>query len=231
MQESWRAECAGTRTASTTGVTVLSESSLQPLVAGNQKVCLAGLCRSAHSVTHGPLPGVVLYCSALRHLKEDPGWGPTLRSAPQACDGPASVSSSCQRWRVGGERLRGWLHPLPRDPTALPCFRGRPAFLRRHFPPQSPPSHPLSAVKSSPRPGIAPQSLGICAPVRGVYGFSEDCLILIPFGLPQSSCLTLSLKCFSSDSDSCPDMGVGPLLLLPHPLRAGPILLRLLFSL
>ena len=113
MQESWRAECAGTRTASTTGVTVLSESSLQPLVAGNQKVCLAGLCRSAHSVTHGPLPGVVLYCSALRHLKEHPGWGPTLRSAPQACDGPASVSSSCQRWPVGGERLRGWLHPLP----------------------------------------------------------------------------------------------------------------------
>ena len=29
-------------------------------------------------------------------------------------------------------------------------------------------------------------------------------LILIPFRLPQISCFTFSLKCFSSDSDSCP---------------------------
>ena len=36
------------------------------------------------------------------HLKEHPGWGPTLRSVPQACDGPASLLSSCQCWPVGG---------------------------------------------------------------------------------------------------------------------------------
>ena len=164
------------------------------------------------------------------HLKEHPGWGPTLRSVPQACDGPASLLSSCQCWPVGGREAMGMAPPATRDATVLPWFHGCPAFLCRHFP-QSPPSHPLSAVKSSPRPGIAPQSLGICAPVRGMYGFSKDCLILIPFRLPQSSCLTLNLKCFSSDSGNCPDRGIGPLLQFPHPLRAGPVLLRLLFSL
>ena len=40
-----------------------------------------------------------------------------------------------------------------------------------------------------------------------MYGCSKDCLILIPFRLPQISCFTLSLKCFSSDSDTCPSVG------------------------
>ena len=53
--------------------------------------------------------------------------------------------------------------------------------------------------------------------------------MLIPFQLPQISCFTLSLKCFSFDSDNCPDVGIGPLLQCPHPLRAGPVLLTLLF--
>ena len=35
-------------------------------------------------------------------------------------------------------------------------------------------------------------------------------LILIAFRLPQISCFTLSLKCFSSDSDNWPDVGTGP---------------------
>ena len=62
-----------------------------------------------------------------------------------------------------------------------------------------------------------------------MYGYSKDCLILIPFRLPQISCFTLSLKCFSSDSDNCPDVGIGPLLQFPHWWRADPILLTLLF--
>ena len=40
-----------------------------------------------------------------------------------------------------------------------------------------------------------------------MYGCSKDCLILIPFRLPQISCFTVSLICFSSDSDNCPDVG------------------------
>ena len=62
-----------------------------------------------------------------------------------------------------------------------------------------------------------------------MYGCGKDCLILIPFRLPQISCFTLSLKCLSSDSDKCPDVGIGPLLQFPHLLRAGPVLLILLF--
>ena len=79
------------------------------------------------------------------------------------------------------------------------------------------PSICLSTVNSSPRPGIAPQSLnsssqllclqGTCIPVQGMYGCSKNCLILIPFRLPQISCFTLSLKCFSSDSDNCLQCG------------------------
>ena len=62
-----------------------------------------------------------------------------------------------------------------------------------------------------------------------MYGCSKGCLILIPFTLPQISCFTLSPKCFSSDSEDCLDVGIGPLLQFPHPLRAGAVLLTLLF--
>ena len=64
-----------------------------------------------------------------------------------------------------------------------------------------------------------------------MYGCSKDCLILIPFRLPQISYFILSLKCFSSDSDSCPHVGIRPPLQFPHLLRAGPVLLTLLFPL
>ena len=101
------------------------------------------------------------------------------------------------------------------------------------------PSICLSTVNSSPHPGIAPQSLnsssqplrlpGECVPVLGLCDCGKDSLILIPFRRPQISCFTLSLKCFSSDSDNCPDVGIGPLLQFPHPPRAGPVLLTPLF--
>ena len=68
---------------------------------------------------------------------------------------------------------------------------------------------------------------GTCVPVWGMYGCGKDCLI--QFRLSQISCFTLSLKCFSSDSDNCPDVRIGPLLQSPHLPRAGPVLLTLLF--
>ena len=49
-----------------------------------------------------------------------------------------------------------------------------------------------------------------------MYGCGEDCLVLIPFRLPQISCYPLSLKCFSSDSDNCPDAGIRSLLQFPE---------------
>ena len=70
---------------------------------------------------------------------------------------------------------------------------------------------------------------GTCVPIQGMYGCGKDCLIFIPFRLPQISCFILSLKCFSSDSDSCPDVGIRPLLQFPDQSRAGLVLLTLLF--
>ena len=64
-----------------------------------------------------------------------------------------------------------------------------------------------------------------------MYGCGKDCLILIPFRLPQISDFTLSLNWFSSDSDNCPDMRIGPLLQFLHPPKVGPVLLTLLFFL
>ena len=61
-----------------------------------------------------------------------------------------------------------------------------------------------------------------------MYGCGKDCLILIPFRLPQICSFTLSLKCFSSDLDNCPTEII-PLLQFPQPPRPGPVLLTLLF--
>ena len=97
--------------------------------------------------------------------------------------------------------------------------------ISHHSPLTHIPSIRLSKDNSSPRPGIAPQSLNsssfqrICVPVPGMNGCCKDCLTLISCRLPQNSCFTLGIKCFSSDSDSCPDVGIGPLLQFPHPPR------------
>ena len=144
-----------------------------------------------------------------------------------------------------GEReAKGTAPPPTRDSAVSPCFQGCPAFLHRHFPSQSPPSPPLHLSLCSQqhalpwdcstlpklqlpatRPSRGASSLsGVC-----MYGCGKDCLILIPFRLPQLSCFTLSLKCFSSDSDNCPDVGIGSLLQFPHLPMAGPVLLILLF--
>ena len=134
--------------------------------------------------------------------------------------------------------------PPTHDSAVSPCFHGCPAFLHRHFAPQSPPSHPLDPslhTQHQPLPWdcstIPKLQLPASAPSRrpaflpgGMYGCCKDCLILIPFRLPQISCFTLSLKWFSSDSDNSPDVGTGPLLQFAHLPRADPVLLTLLFS-
>ena len=65
--------------------------------------------------------------------------------------------------------------------------------------------------------------------MSGVCMATSRTVILISFRLPQISCFTLSLKCFSSNSANCPNVGIGPLLQFPHLPRAGPVLLTLLF--
>ena len=114
------------------------------------------------------------------------------------------------------------------DSAVSPCFHGCQAFLHRHFPPRSPPSPLLNLSLHSTVPlalGLlhnletpAPSHCafqGTCIPVQDMYGCGKDYLIVLPFRLPQSSCFTLSLKCFSSNSDKCLDVEIGPLLQFP----------------
>ena len=118
-------------------------------------------------------------------------------------------------------------------------------FPPKYFPPPSPPSHTLDLSLHSqqqPLPWDCSTILrlqlpaactfqGTCVPVWGMDGCDKDCLILIRFRLPQICCFTFSFKCFSSDSDNCPFVGIGiwALLQFSHLLRAGPVLLTLLF--
>ena len=130
-------------------------------------------------------------------------------------------------WPVDGER--GYAPPTMGDSAVLPCFHGCLAFLHRHFPPQSSTSHPLdlsllnqqqpspwdcSTIPKLQLPATA-HSRGPVSLSRVMYSCGKDCLILIPFRLPQISCFTLSLKCFSSDSDSCLMWGSDPCLHSP----------------
>ena len=119
-----------------------------------------------------------------------------------------------------------------------------PGFPPQAFPPRSPPSQPFNlSLHSQQQPSpwdcstIPKLHLPATASSRGpaslsgvrIYGCGKDCLILIPFRLPQIRCFTLSLKCFSSDSDSYPEVGIRPLLQFPHLPGAGPVLLTFLF--
>ena len=84
----------------------------------------------------------------------------------------------------------------------------------------------LSAVSSSSHSGIVLQSLhsssqplGTCLHVQLTYGCSKDCLILILFSLPQITCFTFSLQCFSSAPDNCPSVGIRLPLQFPHTIK------------
>ena len=133
--------------------------------------------------------------------------------------------------------------PATSDSAVSPCFHGCLAFLHGHFASQSPPSHPLepslhsqqqlspwdcSTIPKLQLPATAPSGGPAC--LSCIHGCSKDCLILIPFRLPQISCFTPGLKYFSSDSDNCSAVGIRPLLQFPNPPRTGPVLLTLLFS-
>ena len=132
--------------------------------------------------------------------------------------------------------------PPTRDSETTPCFHGCRAFLHTHFPSRSPPSPPLhQSLRSQQQPSpwdratipglqvpAAVLSRRLC-PCPGCVWLRQGRRILIPLRPPQISCFPLSLRCFSSDSDSCPDVGIGLLLQIPYPPRAGRVLLTLLF--
>ena len=129
--------------------------------------------------------------------------------------------------------------PTTRDSAGSPCFHGCRAFLHRYFPPWTPPSYPLNLSlcnQQQPPPWdcstIPKLQFPATAPSRGSESLFGVCIAAartIWFSFHLGCCFTLSLKCFSSDSDSCPDVGIRLLLQFPHLLRAGPVLLTLLF--
>ena len=154
----------------------------------------------------------------------------------QAFDGPASPLFSCQCWHVGKEAMV-MAPPPTHDSAVSPCFHGCPAFFLSHFTPQSSPSHPFDPSLHSqqePLPSdcstIPKLQLPAIVPSRVRVSLSRVCMaasrtvILIPFRVPQITCFTFSLKCFSSDSDNCPNVGIRPLFQFPHQLIAGPVL-------
>ena len=171
----------------------------------------------------------VLQC--IRHI-EAPIWGP-----PQfRVSGIWWASLYCLVASAGvwGERGYGWwLHPLCM--TQQYCLASMAAQLSstgisHHNLLPHIPLICLSAVNSSHRPGMAPQPLnqlpdtapsGVCMAAAKAIWFSFH------LGCHRSA-VSVSALNVSSDSDSYPSVGLGPLLQFPHPLRAGPVLLTLL---
>ena len=108
------------------------------------------------------MPGVLLCCSAHQEHRVAPLAGVLLcRLACQALKGAPWVGSysvvQCLRHLMGqtlycsaanggvwGREAVVMAPPPMPDSAVLPCFRGCLAFLHKHFPPQSCPSHPLN---------------------------------------------------------------------------------------
>ena len=143
------------------------------------------------------MPGVLLCCLAPQAHRGAPLTGVLLcRSACQALKGAPWVGSyssfQCARHLMGqplycsaadagmwGEGGSGDGSTPTRDSAESPCFHSCPAFLHRHFPPQSPPPHflhPSLAVNSSPHPGIAPQSLNSSSQLLHLPGDQGLCM-------------------------------------------------------
>ena len=125
--------------------------------------------------------------------------------------------------------------------SSIPLLPGPPGFPPQALPITissltSPRSISLQAT-AAPALGLlqepstpAPSSCAFWGTCRSVQGMYVARTVWLSFHLGCTDQLfTLSLKCFSSDSDNCLAVGIGPLLQFPYLLRAGPVLLTLLF--
>ena len=128
--------------------------------------------------------------------------------------------------------------PTMQYSAVSPCFCGCLGFLHRHFPGQSPPSHPLDPSLHSQQQShfrIAPHFLKLqllaTMPSRGPVSLTGVHMaaawtVWFSFHGCQRSAVSLSaLDVSPLTQDSCPHVGLGPLLQFPHPPRAGPTLL------
>ena len=156
------AKCAGTQTASAAGVMALSRVFFRTSCAGDQKASLASLSSYLCQFRH--LEGSLAWGPSLLFRHQEHRGAPLVgvllcRMAHQSLKGALVGSYSivqcvrrlmgqplyCSAADAGVWRERGLVMAPPptRDSAVLPCLHGCLAFLHWHFPPQSPPSHPL----------------------------------------------------------------------------------------
>ena len=158
------------------------------------------------------------------HTEGPPAGVPLRRSGAAAFDGRPLCCSAAD----AGVRARGYgdARPLAGRRRTVLLTRCQ-AFRCRRLPPRpprSPPLHRLSAANSSPRPEVAPRPLNSSCPPRafrdpapvGECKAGQGLPDPHSIQLPQASRFTLSLKCFSSDSDICPPRGLDPCLSPPR---------------
>ena len=137
------------------------------------------LCCAVHQAHRGAsLAGVLLCSSVHQSLKGAPWVGSysVVQCIKRLMGQPLCSATDAGVW---GEAMV-MAPPPPHDSAVSPCFHGCLAFLHRHFPPQSPPSHPLdpirlSTVNSSPSPGTAPQSLKSSSKLMHLPGDLRPC--------------------------------------------------------
>ena len=133
--------------------------------------------------------------------------------------------------------------PPTHDSAVSPCFHGCLVFLHRHFPPQSPPSHPLDlSLHSQQQPSPCDRStipklhLPVAAPSRGPASLSGVCraaartvCFYFDLGCHRSAVSLSALNVSPLIQTIAPMWGLVPCFSSPNTLRAGPVLLTLLF--
>ena len=128
------------------------------------------------------------------------------------------------------------------DSAASPCLHGCPASLHRHLPPQSPLSHPLDLSLHSqqqPLPWYCstipifqlPAAIPSRGPVQGMYGCGKDCLFSFHLDCHRSAVSLSAFNVSPLTQRVAPMWGSDPASVPHRPpgLRAGPVLLTLLF--
>ena len=142
---------------------------------------------------------------------------------------------------VGGEREAMLMDPPPmRDSPVSPCFCGCLVFLYRHFPLQSPPSHPLNPSlhnQQQPSPWdcstVPKLQVPAAAPSRGPASLSAVCtaaaraVISFHLGCHRWAVSLSALNVSPLTPTIAPMWGQIPAS-VPQPLRAGPVLVTLL---
>ena len=134
------------------------------------------------------MPGVLLCCSPVKHIDRPPWPGSysvdqgirRLMGQPLCC--------SAANAGMGRERLWGWFHPPRRDLAVSHLASMAARFSSTSISHHNLLSHISSTAKSSPSPGIAPQSLNSSSQPLHLPGNQHSCLgyVYLQQGLSDS---------------------------------------------